>query len=116
MITASQKIRAPFSTEELQAMDDVLEGLIGHVVRHTSSSTVAVKHFADDLTDMLVDIKVDLQNFKIKEQTNVQASSEGHNSSDTDWAGTGQSTETPVAQGVADHSEHERHIGQTDNL
>ena len=103
MINKISTIRSPFSTEDLQAMDDVLEGLIGHVVRHTSSSSAAVKHFADDLTDMLVDIKVDLNN--LQEQTNVQVSREGHNDSDINREGTGQGSETLDDEGTARRSE-----------
>lgn len=52
-------------------MDNVLEQLIEHIVKHTNNKeSVAIKHFADDLTDMLVDIKVDLNNFDIKERAN----------------------------------------------
>ena len=99
MINKISTIRSPFSTEDLQAMDDVLEGLIGHVVRHTSSSSAAIKHFADDLTDMLVDIKVDLNN--LQERTNVQAGSEGHSGGDINREGVGQSSATPDDEGSA---------------
>lgn len=52
-------------------MDNVLEQLIEHIVKQTNNKeSVAIKHFADDLTDMLVDIKVDLNNFDIKEKAN----------------------------------------------
>jgi len=71
MIEAKQAIRPPFSPEERKDMDNVLEGLIEHIVRYTNNKeSVAVKHFADDLTDMLVDIKVDLNKFDIKEKAN----------------------------------------------
>ncbi len=71
MIKSIQAIRPPFSSEERQDMDNVLEQLIEHIVKHTNNKeSVAIKHFADDLTDMLVDIKVDLNNFDIKERAN----------------------------------------------
>ena len=71
MIKSIQAIRPPFSSEERKDMDNVLEQLIEHIVKQTSNKeSVAIKHFADDLTDMLVDIKVDLNNFDIKERAN----------------------------------------------
>lgn len=71
MIKSIQAIRPPFSSEERRDMDNVLEQLIEYIVKHTNNKeSVAIKHFADDLTDMLVDIKVDLNNFDIKERAN----------------------------------------------
>jgi hypothetical protein len=106
MIKAISKIRAPFSTRELTAMDDMIEGLIEHVEKSSKySSSHALQDFADDLTDMLVDIKVDLNNFKIQEQTNVQVSREGHNDSDINRDGTGQSSETSADEGTARRSQ-----------
>ncbi len=105
MINTVSKIRAPFSTRELTAMDDMVEGLIEHVDKSCKfSSSHALQDFANDLTDMLVDIKVDLNNFKIQEHTNVQVSGEGYNGGDTNREGIGQGSETLDDEGASNRS------------
>lgn len=68
-IPTKGKIRPPFSIQEAEAMEGLVEILLANVAKfQQEGEQVALRHFADDLCDILIDIKVDINNY-IKEAT-----------------------------------------------
>lgn len=63
MIKSNHQIRPPYLAEEIKSMEEMIEQAISIVTIYTGSRhSQPVQDFANDVTDVLVDIKVDLQN------------------------------------------------------
>lgn len=63
MIESKHKIRPPYLAEEIKSMEEMIEQVISIVTIYTGDRhSQPVQDFANDVTDVLVDIKVDLQN------------------------------------------------------
>jgi len=77
MKKTTHKVRTPYSVEEVNSMDAMIEQLISIVTNYTGDRhSVAVNHFASDVTDILVDIKIDLGKLTNNSERNSDAESE----------------------------------------
>lgn len=64
MIKTKHELRPPFTSDEISSMQEMTEGLIEQVTKYTGGeNSRAIKNFANDLIDVLVDVKIDLQKF-----------------------------------------------------
>ena len=64
MIKTKHEIRPPFTSDEIRSMQEMTEGLIEQVTKYTSGeNSQAIKNFANDMIDVLVDVKIDLEKF-----------------------------------------------------
>ena len=63
MIKTKHQIRPPYSQEDIKSMEEMIEQLISIVTIYTGERhSLPVQDFANDVTDVLIDIKVDLTN------------------------------------------------------
>tara|TARA_B100001057_G_scaffold501169_1_gene621490 strand:- start:567 stop:806 length:240 start_codon:yes stop_codon:yes gene_type:complete len=70
MIKTKHELRPPFTTDEIKSMQEMTEGLIEQVTKYTGGeNSQAIKDFANDMIDVLVDVKIDLDKFNPTERT-----------------------------------------------